>query len=599
MSLVEVLAALAVFVIGILVIVRLFPPGFFIVKQSENFTLANRLAQSELERLKGTTANLPAGILGYDIVTGTVLIDMDPEDMGELPGLGPMVAAGGANPYYYSDVNKFRRIYSESTKIPAPMSTPAWGDISMYVLNFSPIEWTGTDSIKVRSGPMRRRDVPEDRIRSSSDYAIDYDEALLYVRPMTYDRNFVISYSYWIKNASGRPELRPVLSVTVPVPALTGPSDMGIVEIPSGLSPHVKDETGFVGIDAGSETVSRKFDEILNIGDPWSPDNPYQYKVLDNVRGVLAFNPAGHGYEEVTAWGTVQLTAYIDYDVLDWHIIREERKIPEQALITSQTDLDAKLTLRFIKNVGPTNVANPNQAPTVEMDGSNYAGLSPDPALQFGILAIDIQTGEWFNEASISPVDGLPIMAVNYKDGIIRFHGSMAGRTFRIYYRAEGDWGLQVFKTYETYRRSYNLGTGSTTALDYREWYGSENTAGDDVPYFSDKIYFARCYSGMSVALDYTYRIKVGSNYEYHNAIGDTYQTSLASGAIGTCYIDPVVRIARLRGANVTDVEIIRIAKVYGVSVGTRVIWREGGRGFNGGQWRKVDLQTYLMRLQD
>lgn len=591
MSLVEVLAALAVFVIGILVIVRLFPPGFFVVKQSENFTLANRLAQSELERLKGTTANLPAGILGWDIVNGGVLINMNPEDMDDLPGLA------GANSYYYSDVNKFRRIYSESTRIPAPMTTPSWGDVSLYVMNFSPIEWVDESSIVVRSGPMRRRDVPESpsTIRSSSDYAIDYDTAVLHVRPMTYERRFVITYSYWVQpGGSARPELRPVLSARVFVPA-----NASTVDIPDATGP-VKIVPGFMGIDQGSDTLHRAFDEVP-VADAFS-GNPYEYKVIDEFRGVLGFNPAGHGYDEVTAWGRVALTAYIDYDVLDWHIIREERKIPETALITSQADLDAKLTLRFIKNAGLADVANPGYPTTVELDGSNYTGLAP--SLPFSILAIDIQTGEWFNEESHVPPPGNTnnfVMTVNYKDGIIRFDQDMAGRTFRIYYRAEGDWALQVFKTYESYRRSYNFNANSSSPLDHREWWGSEDTdtASDKVPFFNERIYFARCYSGMSVALDYTYRIKYGGAYTYFSVDGDTYQTTDNGRTAGTCYIDPRERIARLRGVSVGDVEITKISKVYGVSVGTRVIWREGGRGFRGGQWRKVDLQTYLLRLQD
>ena len=590
MSLIEVLAALAVFVIGILVIVRLFPPGFFVIKQSENFTLANRLAQSELERLKGTTANLPAGILGWDIVSGSVLIDMNPENMDDLPGLT------SENPYYYSDVNKFRRIYSESTRIPAPMTTPNWGDVSLYVMNFSPVEWNGPPSIVVRSGPMRRRDVPESpsTIRSSSDYAIDYDKAELHVRPYSDPREFIITYSYWAKPGA-RPELRPVLSAHVLVPP-----NKSTVDIPDAdpTPAPIRSKPGFMGIDQGSDTLHRAFDQIP-VTTAFSA-NPYEYKVLDQFRGVLGFNPAGHGYDEVTAWGTVALTAYIDYDVLDWHIIREERKIPETALITSQADLDAKLTLRFIKNAGLTNVANPGYPTTVELDGSNYAGLSS--GLPFSILAIDIQTGEWFNEESHVPAPGNTnnfVMTVNYKDGVIRFDRDMAGRTFRIYYRAEGDWALQVFKTYESYRRSYSFNANSPTPLDHREWWGPESTASDSVPYLNDKIYFARCYSGMSVALDYTYRIKAGGGYTYFNVAGDNYQTSTATGFTGTCYIEPRERIARLRAVSVSDVEITEVAKVYGVSVGTRVIWREGGRGFNGGQWRKVDLQTYLMRLQD
>lgn len=602
MSLVEVLAALSVFVIGILVIVRLFPPGFFIVKQSENVTLANRLAQSELERLKGTTLNLPAGILGWDIVTGSVLIDMDPEDMGELPELSNPGITHPHDPYYYSDVNKFRRIYSESTKIPAPMAT-RFGFASMYVMNFSPIEWRGDDSVIVKSGPMRRRSVvrdAEDRqradegrlVRSSSDYAIDYREAVLYVAERSYDREYIISYSYWSRS-SGRPDLLPVLSARVHVPA-----GAFKVQIPDGaVAPaHVKSASGFTEIDGGSETVHRSFARIAHDAD-FDLYNPYQYKVMDQHQGILAFNPLGYGYEEVTAWGRVALTAYIDYDVLDWHIIREERKLPEGSHINSPADLDVKLTLRYIKNAGLQGAAPPIRTASMEFDGSTYAGLSAD--LQFSILAVDIQNGYWYNEETVLD-DGNWAMVVDYKDGIIRFHRDLAGRTFRIYYRAEGDWALQVFKSYESYRRSYN-----SAALDHRQWFAQTASASDSRPYFvkptagQGVIFFAKCYHGMSIAIDYTYRVNTSDGYRYFSVDGDTYQTDKTLGGSGTCAIDPLKRLAKLRGVAESDIEILDISKVYGVSVGSRVIWREGSRGFSGGQWKTVSLQTYLMRLQD
>ncbi len=597
MSLVEVLAALAVFVIGILVIVRMFPPGFFVVKQSENVTLANRLAQAELERLKGMTVNLPAGILGLDPATGSVLTGLDPDDMDPLTV--PSVVA--ADQYYYSDVNKSRHIYSESTKIPAPMKSPLYSttnnpQVSIYILNFSPVDGTAPNSIIVRSGPMRRRNIPEQGrpIRSSSEYAIDYKNAKLYLRPAGYPREYVLSYSYWV-SGGGRPVMMSVLSAIVTVPA-NHPDPVDIL-LPGGGP--VSGVSGFGGIDYGSESVHRSFRHVAsNNVDNFTPGEPYEFVILDGTQGVIAFNPAGYGYEETTAWGRVPLTAYIDYDVLDWHIIREERKLPEPDQIRSPADLDVKLTLRFIKNAGLSDVANPGYPQTVEIDGNKYVGLHA--RMPYSILAIDAQTGEWFNEESkLAGGSSEWAMTVNYKDGIIRFHQSLAGRTFRIYYRAEGDWALQVYKSHEAYRQSGldNLGTGSL--LDYREWWADSVNASDGVPYYNSVIHFPKCYSGMNVALDYTYRIKHGNKYYYYNVDGDTYTTDKSLGFTDTCAIDPITRIAQLRQVDVSNVEIISISRVYGVSVGTRVIWREGSRAFNAGQWRKVNLQTYLMRLQD
>ena len=590
-SLVEVLVALTIFVVGILTVVRMFPPGFRVVKQSESVTLANRLAQSELERLKGTSANLPVGILARDpSVLDGVITGISPDDLTDLPGTS-------GDPYY-TDVNKFRRIYAEATRIPSPIDynvpNTSPGDPlrenSIYVMSFSPVD--PNRPIVVRSGPMRRRGVPESgrSVRSTSEYAIDYNAAKLYVRPLSYPREYVINYSYWTK-ANGRPELRPVLSAVVVVPAMTGNSTTdGIVDIPRPA------DTGFMYIDSGSDSLHRSFSLIAN-NVPWDTGNPYQYKIFDQVRGVIGLNPAGHGYEETTQWGRVALTAYIDYDVLDWHIIREEKKLPDASLLPSAADLSMRLTLRFVKNAGLPNVAPPAQPATVEYNGDTYAGLSA--GLPFSILAIDIQTGEWFyEETQIS--SGQWAFEVNYKDGIIKFHPGLAGRTFRVYYRAEGDWALQVFKAYETYRRSYNFSPQSAAPLDHREWFGSMSNAGDGVPHFDGPIHFARCYDGMSVAIDYTYRIANGNNFSrYFFVEGDSYQTDKALGASNTCAIDPRVRVAKLRECDPSEVQVTRITRVYGVSVGARVIWREGSRGFRPGKWKNVDLQTYLLRLQD
>lgn len=365
MSLIEVLAGLVVFLLGILSVVRMFPGGFFAVKHSENVTLANRLAQAELERWKSKAMNLPAGILGLDPTAPgyPVLLNIDPEDMDVLPGLGP-----GVNAYYYSDVNKFRHIYAEATKIPAPFpfvlpSSNTTEYRSVYILGFSPIAWNTSstnvdDSILVYSGPMRRRHLPSNInylvLRSYSEYAIDYDEAIVYVRPTpNYARNFVISYSYWDNANSVDNEPRLVSVLSEPITILPG-DNQALVPAPGGAP--VRGLSGFMYIDYASESLHRKFDP-LRPADVWSTEDPYQFKIdadnpVDRSLGVLAFNPNGYGYEEQTARGKEPLTAYIDYDVLDWHIIREERKIPESVSSPNDPDLDVKLTLRFIKEAG-------------------------------------------------------------------------------------------------------------------------------------------------------------------------------------------------------------------------------------------------------
>lgn len=605
-SLIEVLVTLVIFLVGMVSVIRMFPGGFISLRHDENVTLANRLAQSELERLQGRAGNLPSGILpwGWDGAAYNILSKLDPEDLGDQPrpetGVWPPPTL---SLYYATDVNKFRRVLGESTKIPVPAGA-AWTGGSVYVLGFSPIMWTEGDPIKVCGGAMRRRWIGntytpamlEARLRTNADYAIDYDDAKLYLWPFpgTAARMYLLSYSYWqLVVGAETPVMLKSASVSITVPA---PTDVekaqGFIEInipapdlpdgsPGGLLTAV---SGFEGIDNTSDSLAREFDQIAPTA-PWSANDPYQYKVWDYVAGVLVFNPIGYGKEEYTARGKEPLTANIDYTVLDWHIIKEERRIPD--FIDSPADLDAKLTLRFIKQTRESQ----------EFGGTTYAGLAPTPTygLTYDVMAVDIDTGLWYTNDPSSLVPGTtdrPAMQVNYKEGIIRFdpgywaeylaNGTSTqcpfrGKTFRIYYRCDGDWAVYTYKAYDVFRRSYGI------PLDYRQYY-----------FHSGNLYFARCNAGSSVAVDCAYR--VGASTQDIFASGQVFQISQDTDpGQGLCYVDLVGKLQEVHGSGAV-INITRISKVYGVSIGVRVAWREAGRGFQQGRWRKVDLQTYLTR---
>ena len=599
-SLIEVLVTFVVFLVGMVSVLRMFPGGFLSMRHTENATLAHRLAQTEIERWEGKTANLPSGILAWGEVAGSpgvnvVLTDVDPANLED-----PLLPGG----YYFSDANKYRRINSESTRIPVPTAAN-WNMGSVYVLGFSPIAWSNTtpnpDPIVIYGGEMRRKPFPRNvqnlQLKRYSEYALDYEHALLYLRPFrNRTRSFIITYSYWLESGTEM-LLYPAVGVSVLVPPpssseLDDGYQIAGIPVPGGVPP------GNWGIDQGSDSLHREFDEIA-AADVWNMEDPYEFKVLDPVGGVIAFNPLGYGYEELTARGKEPLTAYIDYTVLDWHIIHEERRLPDT--FNSAADQDVKLTLRFIKKAGET----------MEPDGSTYQGLASEPPysvtgsplIPYDVLAVDVETGDVYTQQSVTAT-GNPVFTVNYKEGIIRFDPSYVilspaprpgepgsspfqGKTFRIYYRAEGDWALQAFKAYDVYRRSY------TPSLDHRQYYF----------YPSDgRIYFPRCYAGCTVAVDYSYRLDPNDPDRF--ITGEAYQisddTALLPGAPAAyCYIDILQKLHEVNPGIDIDPNTFmrRIAKVYGVSVGTRVIWHETGKRLRAGSWRKVDLQTYLTRV--
>jgi Tfp pilus assembly protein PilV len=581
-SLIEVLVALVVFVVGILAVVRVFPGGFRTVLHSEYATVADRLAQAELERWANRAANLPAGILPWDIDSETgkyrVFSDIRSDDLWE----SPAAHYSGENPRYHSDVNKFRRVVAESTVIPAPVSTPS-GRASVYVLGFSPIQYNpanGND-VAVYSGPLQRRPLPRDRallrarLRGQSFYAIDYDDydgdqeaAVLYVRSQRTGRSYRISYAYW-KESGSTTELVPVVSQEVVVPPASDfEMEQGYqaVNIPDPGNPSValKDVPGFIGIDRGSESVHRGFVNLTGTNTPFS-DDPYEFKVVNTAVGIIYFNPAGYGYEEQTARGKEPLIAYIDYTVLDWHIISEERKVPD--IVSNPSDGNVKLSLRFIKEAGVT----------VEYDGSIYGGLAqlPYADLPFSVIAVDLADGAIYTDRDSAFV-------VFYKDGIVQFKPEFAGHTFRIYYQAEGDWAVQTYKPYDVYTRTDSMPT-------HREFF-----VGGSNPLHVGKVFFSPCNAGTTVAVDYRYLV----DGEERSVYGDSFKISLDMMGFGPndkrCYIDLLERVKMLHPGR--SVAIRGVSAVYGTSVGVRVIWHESGRALKAGRWRQKQLETNLIR---
>ena len=76
-------------------------------------------------------------------------------------------------------------------------------------------------------------------------------------------------------------------------------------------------------LDPEGEQLYRSFDQ-LPTAQAFSNTDPYEFKVLNPVVGIIGFNPlasiVGAGGPQSSA-----ITARIDYDVDDWHIIQEQQ----------------------------------------------------------------------------------------------------------------------------------------------------------------------------------------------------------------------------------------------------------------------------------
>ncbi|MBC7328028.1 prepilin-type N-terminal cleavage/methylation domain-containing protein, partial [bacterium] len=184
-TLLEMLVAIAIFAVGMVFVLRVFPAGLKGIRYGEQVTLVSALARTELSSLTSEPQNLPTAIAATNPqVPGEILITANPND---------------ANP----DI--FRLIYGESFSIPAPTNGEV-GWASYYLLRFAPADpnW----GIIVYSAPLQRAEgdpnLPDDIDSiSSNQYLIDYDTGKIAFAPQPFDRWFKVDYTY--RDSQGKP----------------------------------------------------------------------------------------------------------------------------------------------------------------------------------------------------------------------------------------------------------------------------------------------------------------------------------------------------------------------------------------------------------
>ncbi|MHB9037591.1 MAG: hypothetical protein ACYC64_13065 [Armatimonadota bacterium] len=616
-SLVEILVVMVVLLVGIMTVIQMFPTGFGVVKAAESRTIAARLGQQELERWKTMSANLPQGFLPIK-EDGTFFADdaaysNEIRNLCVLPGppFGTFVVVGGVR--QRGNVLNIRWVREETTPIPAPgyFSTgngTTFG--SQYTLAFSPIDVYedngGLNGLVVKSGPLKRVRSRSGRLRSikQGQYLVSYESS----NPSFYlafpkdspniERFYYISYSYWAKNGNNDPVLLSVLNQRVPYDPdnpnlmLKG-DDTDWVEVPlptnaaSGYDP--------IEVEPNTDICSRGF-RMLDSAFSW-PDDPYTFKLSDSILGVLAFNPSAQDLYEYTALGKRPVEARIDYRIYDPRILREDKVVPDAA--PGAKDIPIKLALRFILNAGkpgeiddgdPTD--NPDE-PTFEglMRGTLVNGVArpqlgqeltafEELIIPYSMLIVDLQTGLRVGVQG----SGIPVDAIDYKTGVVHLpvYGSLidyggaiiadnvplAGRNLRFFYRADGDWSVQCHKAYANYSRVYEA-----TAVDYCHFCLAQ----------TNRLLFAPCDAGKTVAVDYTYAASDDSGE--HRVVGQACQISdYSDPTSGRYFLDLEVPVAAGQ-----TYEIKRIS-VMGTSFTARVIWRDGKH------WRHVDMDTSLVR---
>ncbi|MCH8273643.1 MAG: type II secretion system protein [Armatimonadetes bacterium] len=508
-TLTEILVVIVVMLIGVLVMIRLYPRGFLALQVTRDYGTAQSMGRGELDILESRAEDLPHQILAvrYRFVPDgfasfILVLEADPDTLptdlgpgGDLLESGNILITnpGGADAEIfwrlYNDANRIRRIIGEGGTIPAPRAVGAdFGGLR--ILNFAPVlNVPGFPTLfLIYSNDMEGRRVTDttlgDPRRNPRSWQFSYDnEAEQLWLPGVAGRVSVIykvNFSYWVNDALG---FRKVDLIDVPLTVVTGggatpPREANYDATGNEVEPFdlraIASDANWVELVADSITANRLF-EPIPIASAFDPNYPYEYKLLSPQLGMVLFNPAAYNARERRRRGTRPLVAQVNYDVYNWHVLREEFRAD-----LTKPPLH-KLRLGHLKSVG-----------SMQNDKRRYTGLRLDIPDGLGgvvperdFVLIDMATGgvvSPFVDPS-SPGAGRSYK-VDYLRGVVALGGPLSpvpgssgdlaqsitiiapgdpavpilmtginprGRNFRALFEAHNDWAVQIMKAPSRY----------------------------------------------------------------------------------------------------------------------------------------------------
>lgn len=656
-SLVEVLVAMLILLIGVLSIARIFPGGFLSIQRTGDQTAGKTLAEESRAAME-SLAELPQGIYAvYRDVNGNILPDTRPlpdEILDYSVGNLPAGIPNDADPYYYSNINRTRFVKGESVRLPIGTPNSVTGGYgAIYPLQLGPVyNEFGTDgagnrtsTVKVYGTPFERAiqsslptpDQPDTTplIRNETQYAIDYDNRKIAFFPRigTGRRVFLVKYAYnVVDSGSGKVVSKTVLNGQYTINDLpaaeadnakptwhsffTDVSDSQIVGV---VLPA--DFDGTLGLRHNSDEISRQFrlitkdgggNEHLTFADTgslpaWSND-PYEYawyspQYANSANaGILVFNPSARSTSVNTASGSQPLVARADYLIFDNHILREDRTIPNRAPFEIKLSISNVLTQGDVLN-----------------DQTRYNGMFRDSANDTPSVAlINTATGELLEPFIGACTDGIGNgrgYTLNARNGTIRFNDdyvvahNLQLANIRVYYRAAKEFGVQIQKAYT----NYNVTLDVTELLPSSNNEGGFCFAGTGSVGGATRIYFPRSEAGKSVTIgDYHVATNLAGAGRLKRFNSEVYRITADASAfeptLGLPYIDlrdqhpEAVSEAWSLSSEETGAGV---GNVQGMSLKSRVLWLDSATSSKDTlgntvilkRWRHVDSDTLISKV--
>ena len=560
-TLIEVLVALAILVIGVYAMLTIFPRGFSAIEAGQQRTVAAQLAEGEIARWKLHPEALPEAIVATDydgnLITATLYNTTGNDNLERLLvfGEGAVFFPARLEGVTLTDalVKRLFRplVYDPQDIAPtefdlalAPGSVtahPNWQPNTIYL----PRTIIG-ERIDIRQLATSELGVPFYLLshapldvlrRDSGDgtgpaYVDIYD-----ARPWRYvpgrapadlgPREFTATVDgtgLWLDFGPGgaapavprafkvdytNPGFERVLGVTIMVPAsTTRASD----PLPAGVDPET--------IQVYERLIALTEDQreyLATRPQEWPRNAYYVADPETQVSGKIEFSPLLQSDPRATDISLVK----VDYRVLDWQILVFDVEVAPNGVV--------QLPVGQLKGASYTNPPRQSVPQEVARGVKQYYNQlgtpsqlpASDPRTYAYLVAVDRQTGEILvdHEGLTWPTNAWERskrFRVNYRDGLLYFNyaawqvegfnpqvdtPNRFGRTYRVFCRAQADWSVQLMMAARQYARSTDTLPGGPPAI---------GSAGTVLTYGwvaeePRQLRFPLSEAGQAVAVDYYY----------------------------------------------------------------------------------------------
>lgn len=592
-TLVEILVTLVILLIGILAVLRLFPPGFLTIQRTAEMTNAQALAQQQMDTLKALSV-LPDSIEPAHIdQNGNQVIDalVTPDDLSNFDGLNqnqlpfwPNLWANTTG-YDLSDINRVRGVINETVRIPTPSPNAVTAQLgAVYMLQFGPVfnnfpaitnQTNNTDSLAISGAPMQRtlysaqaqlgQPDPSVILTNDAQYAIDANRQWIAFYPriaaqgaINTGRTYNVTYDYYVKDPNTgnivleTEQAGPASKIFVPdenannYPAGEQASPRWIPlfnnaanQYPNSLALPVPagQAANFLGMRPNSEEVARAFvllseNPFQNGGAPpqWTSD-PYQYVWYSGQIAGTDANPGVLLFNPAAHNYTEQTpNGPQPLTARINYTIYDNHIVRDDRMVPMGAPYDVKLSLPYVLTNGDTLT-----------DGTTYQGIfrgannnvTPDLVIYNANTGQEI--GAYQGAQSVAGQNMIGF-TLNAKDGIVRINAAdganLQGVPLRFFYRAQKEWGQQVQKANAHYfPMDPTTFQNNGQALPYNYfWVGGSSPNIQDNPNY---IYFPLCEEGKSIIIGKLYYTPTQPNAQPVELDNQEFQISTTPASIG------------------------------------------------------------------